>query len=106
MLRSFRDSDRAANEELAEILDNVGVTDELASGSAHLSVTSMDSGGLVIQSSGENIFRRVSQMIGDTATRRALLLGCGMMALQQLCGINTVMYYAASIYEMSEFDGK
>jgi hypothetical protein len=26
------------------------------------------------------------------------------MALQQLSGINTVMYYAASVYEMSGFD--
>jgi len=103
VLRSFRDSDRAANEELAEILDNVGVTDELSSGSAHLSVTSVDSGGLSNQSSGENLFRRVSQMLADFATRRALILGCGMMILQQLSGINTVMYYAASIYDR-EFD--
>ncbi len=35
--------------------------------------------------------------------RRAVLLGCGLMMLQQLSGINTVMYYSASIYNMAGF---
>lgn len=42
-------------------------------------------------------------MITDAPTRRALILGCGLMVVQQCSGINTVMYYAASIYEMSQF---
>lgn len=33
--------------------------------------------------------------------RRAVILGCGLMFLQQLSGINTVMYYSASIYNMA-----
>ena len=37
------------------------------------------------------------------STSRALLIGCFLMFLQQLTGINTVMYYAASIYEMAGF---
>jgi MFS family permease len=49
---------------------------------------------------------QVKEMMSDQPTRRALKLGCGMMVLQQLCGINTVMYYAASIYQMSGFDGE
>ncbi|GMH87818.1 hypothetical protein TrST_g8527 [Triparma strigata] len=36
-------------------------------------------------------------------TLRALRLGCGLMFLQQFAGINTVMYYSASIYQMSGF---
>jgi SP family myo-inositol transporter-like MFS transporter 13 len=43
-------------------------------------------------------------MLSDPPTRRALFLGCGMMAVQQFSGINTVMYYAASIYEMAGYD--
>jgi len=43
-------------------------------------------------------------VFSDAPTRRALTLGCGLMLLQQFAGINTVMYYAASIYEMSGFE--
>ena len=109
VLRSFRDSDRVANEELAEILENVGVTDDLGGSSSHLSVISGESGGgglgqLSSSPSKENICKRVSHMLADQGTRSALKLGCGLMVLQQFAGVNTIMYYAATIYEMSEFD--
>jgi len=48
--------------------------------------------------------RRVKEMLGDAPTMRALVLGCGIMIVQQFSGINTVMYYAATIYQMSSFD--
>ena len=62
-------------------------------------------------STGEiKVFRstiyRIKNMVSYPTTRRAMRLGCGLMALQQLVGINTVMYYAASIYVLSGFDGK
>ena len=50
-----------------------------------------------------SFFDRVKEMFGSASTRRALVLGCGLQAIQQLSGINTVMYYAASIYEMAGF---
>ncbi len=49
---------------------------------------------------------QVKEMLAHPPTLRALKLGCGIMILQQLSGINTVMYYAASIYQMSGFDGE
>ncbi|KAG5187824.1 solute carrier family 2, member 13-like protein [Tribonema minus] len=42
-------------------------------------------------------------MLRDPPVRRALLLGCGLQALQQFVGINTVMYYSATIYNMAGF---
>jgi len=52
----------------------------------------------------DSFFYRICDMMAHAPTRRALLLGCGLMAVQQFAGINTVMYYAASIYEMSGFE--
>eukprot|EP00522_Entomoneis_paludosa_P007008 CAMPEP_0172442992 /NCGR_PEP_ID=MMETSP1065-20121228/3307_1 /TAXON_ID=265537 /ORGANISM="Amphiprora paludosa, Strain CCMP125" /LENGTH=714 /DNA_ID=CAMNT_0013193045 /DNA_START=156 /DNA_END=2296 /DNA_ORIENTATION=+ len=51
-----------------------------------------------------SFWARFLSMLAHPPTRRALFLGCGLMMVQQFSGINTVMYYAASIYQMSQFD--
>lgn len=46
----------------------------------------------------ETISRKYWQ---DSAVRRALMLGCFLQAVQQLIGINTVMYYGAQVVAMA-----
>ncbi|XP_062928565.1 proton myo-inositol cotransporter-like isoform X1 [Mobula hypostoma] len=41
------------------------------------------------------------KMLSYPPTKRALIVGCGMQLFQQLSGINTVMYYSATILQMS-----
>ncbi|XP_070558860.1 proton myo-inositol cotransporter-like isoform X3 [Ptychodera flava] len=43
----------------------------------------------------------IVQMLQNPPVRRALIVGCGMQMFQQLAGINTVMYYSATIIKMS-----
>lgn len=52
----------------------------------------------------EPFLQQCRAMLSHPPTRRALILGCGLMAIQQFSGINTIMYYAASIYEMTGFE--
>mmetsp|Transcript_120141 Transcript_120141/g.218349 ORF Transcript_120141/g.218349 Transcript_120141/m.218349 type:complete len:521 (-) Transcript_120141:73-1635(-) len=42
--------------------------------------------------------------IKDSRVRNALLLGCGLQFLQQWSGINTIMYYGASVLEFASPD--
>ena len=44
------------------------------------------------------------EMLSKKSMRQALSVGCGLMIVQQCSGINTVMYYAASIYEMAGYE--
>ncbi|CAJ1056132.1 proton myo-inositol cotransporter-like isoform X1 [Xyrichtys novacula] len=40
------------------------------------------------------------RILNHGPTRRALIVGCGLQMFQQLSGINTVMYYSATILQM------
>ncbi|OEU23689.1 general substrate transporter [Fragilariopsis cylindrus CCMP1102] len=64
----------------------------------------MESAADIDKNKDNNSIHQIISMLSDPAMRRALLLGCSLMAIQQCSGINTVMYYAASIYEMAGYD--
>ena len=40
-------------------------------------------------------------MVLNPSVRRALVVGCGLQMYQQVAGINTIMYYSATIIKMS-----
>lgn len=116
VLLSVRDTDKEAQDELKDIIT---ICDYMESDTAPLSEgIKNEEGSLGIQqavSSSNNLsqekrgkisslFSDFHSLINHAPTRRALTLGCGLMVLQQLSGINTVMYYAASIYQMAGFD--
>ncbi|KAJ3515943.1 hypothetical protein NLJ89_g1446 [Agrocybe chaxingu] len=48
--------------------------------------------------------QRFRSMIFSPVNRRALIVGCGMQAFQQLCGFNTLMYYSATLFKEIGFD--
>ncbi|KAF7973081.1 hypothetical protein HWV62_16278 [Athelia sp. TMB] len=49
-------------------------------------------------------FQRSKSMISIPINRRALIVGCGMQAFQQLCGFNTLMYYSATLFKEIGFN--
>uniref|UniRef100_A0A8C8DI31 Solute carrier family 2 member 13b n=1 Tax=Oryzias sinensis TaxID=183150 RepID=A0A8C8DI31_9TELE len=53
--------------------------------------------GKEVGAGGVVLFR----MLSHGPTRRALIVGCGLQMFQQLSGINTVMYYSATILQMA-----
>jgi MFS family permease len=110
VLKSLRESDQEAMDELAEILQSIqfhqqsdeadmeldeprnqrtngGTADlPLEYGTVSSELTGTEQG---IVSNKEPAAERVVDMLMNVATRRALILGCGLMIIQQCCGINT-----------------
>lgn len=119
VLYNLRDSEHEAEIELQEIAYMMPAQNDCDSAKSRSSLKYGSDTSLETQDSLSNqddsssaaslvdedgfIFR-FYQMLAHAPTRRALILGCGLMAVQQFSGINTVMYYAASIYEMSGFE--
>jgi MFS transporter, SP family, solute carrier family 2 (myo-inositol transporter), member 13 len=87
-----------ANEILNLICDcDDDVSDEIQEIEENLRVHETDEGD------DESSFGLLWEMLRNKATRNALVVGCGLMALQHKCGFNVVMYYSASVYEMAGF---
>lgn len=113
VLCSLRETDEQAKEELKSIVSGVvpesaiDESDDMKDLKGNLSYgsdSSSESQEGDLKESSDGFVSRVCEMLMHAPTRRALFLGCGIMAVQQFSGINTVMYYAASIYEMSGFE--
>lgn len=120
VLSTLRETEEEAEIEMMEIVRSIPRSEEREDGSrgsqrslkygSDGSVESQDSenSDTFVDSSAsakkDGAINRIYDMLLHAPTRRALILGCGLMAVQQFAGINTVMYYAASIYEMSGFE--
>ncbi|KAK4337420.1 hypothetical protein RND71_043877 [Anisodus tanguticus] len=60
------------------------------------------------QSTNDSIglFELIAELKKNISLRKALVLGCVLQIIQQVAGINTIMYYSASIIEMAGVNNK
>ncbi|XP_056311215.1 proton myo-inositol cotransporter [Danio aesculapii] len=77
---------------LSQIRGNQNIDEEYDTIKSSIEEEEKDCGG-----EGPVIWR----MLTFPPARRALIVGCGLQMFQQLSGINTVMYYSATILQMS-----
>ncbi|EON62414.1 hypothetical protein W97_01636 [Coniosporium apollinis CBS 100218] len=50
-----------------------------------------------------SLWQTFKTLYGVPANLRALVVACGLMAIQQLCGFNTLMYYSATLFSIVGF---
>jgi MFS transporter, SP family, solute carrier family 2 (myo-inositol transporter), member 13 len=106
VLTTLRESDQEAEDEVKEILQSVAAhISNLSVMDAHDDTIADDDGHdeigreygtvspadhpSVMKKESDGVMTRTIQMIADKPTRRALILGCGLMVVQQCSGINT-----------------
>ncbi len=53
--------------------------------------------------SGRGGGMRISEMLASPAARHGLIIACGLALLQQFLGINTIIYYAPTIFRAAGF---
>uniref|UniRef100_UPI0037E97944 proton myo-inositol cotransporter-like n=1 Tax=Semicossyphus pulcher TaxID=241346 RepID=UPI0037E97944 len=86
---------KGRSQEARQVLDRIrggqGVEKEYATIKASVEEEEKEAGG------GGLVILRI---LSHGPTRRALIVGCGLQMFQQLSGINTVMYYSATILQM------
>ncbi|KAM6937009.1 proton myo-inositol cotransporter-like [Xenentodon cancila] len=82
---------REARQVLTRIRGDQNVDEEYETIRASIEEEEKEAGG------GAVIWR----ILSHGPTRRALIVGCGLQMFQQLSGINTVMYYSATILQMA-----
>ena len=85
-LQRFRGPDADVNQEFESIKENCLATEREQA-----------------ERGGTSVFEQIMQ---NTGLRRALMIGCALQMFQQISGINTVMYYSATIIQMSGVHNK
>ncbi|KAG7803602.1 hypothetical protein KL944_001555 [Ogataea haglerorum] len=51
----------------------------------------------------ERLKNCASQLFNTPSNQRALVIGCGLQAIQQLVGINSLMYFSGTIFKMAGY---
>ncbi|XP_041348552.1 proton myo-inositol cotransporter-like [Gigantopelta aegis] len=90
---------RGRDEEARAVLERIRGTDDIAKEFNEIQETVVED-----KLSGDGFI--ITKVCSTPHVRRALLVGCMLMFFQQMCGINTVIYYSATIMKMAGFSSK